>query len=138
MPPAGRDDQLHALHVLNVLVAAKALVAAIARTGGRLPEATDAETEAMRVLYEETSKLQVFETRARARGTLQAFTDEQLAEAIQNLRASKILSAGEQSVLESTAKDDAEAFSLAAEPETKAATDAPSTASSSDDDAFSL
>ena len=117
MPPIGKDEQTHALHALNVVECAKALVAAITRAGGptviQLPEGVQ---EAMRDLFYETSKLQVYETRAAARGSLVKLDDEQLSEAIKDLREQRVLTAGEVAVLSATPEETAAVFTFDDEP----------------------
>jgi hypothetical protein len=114
MPPYGRDEQVQALHMLNVLERAKALIAAIASSGGiaKADLSQEGIRDALRSLFDETSKLQVYESRAAARGTLSKLDDEGLALAIKGVRDGRILTAGEQDVRDATPEQIAEAFSL--------------------------
>lgn len=115
MPPIGRDDKNHAAHVLNVLDCAKALVAALAQAGGL--DKADASKhigvrDALKTLFDQTSKLQIYEARAKARGTLAALDDEQMAMAIKDVRERRVLTADEAEVLDATPEQVAESFSL--------------------------
>lgn len=144
MPPFGQDDKTHAMHVLSVLDCAKAFVAAVSRTGGieallKLnmdPSQLDVR-DALHVMFTETSKLQVYEARARARGTLTQLDDAQLASAIQDVRQRRVLSAGEQETVEATPETITEMFSLD-EPEPVKPAEAPPTDPSKPGDSFSL
>lgn len=121
MPPIGHDDQTHALHVLNAVQSAKALVADIALGGGlarldavQLPEPIKAS---LRALFAEVSKLQVFESRAAARGTLHKLDDEKLAEAVQAVADRRVLTVTEEEILATTPEDMDRAFSIDADVE---------------------
>jgi hypothetical protein len=106
------------MHVLNVLECAKALVAALAATGGiaKADVSQEGVRDALRALFEQTSKLQVYESRAAARGTLSKLDDEKLALAIKEVRDRRILTVGEEDVLAATAEQVDAAFSLDADP----------------------
>ena len=114
MPPFGRDDQIHAMHVLNVMEHAKALVAAIAQSGGlaKADVSQEAVKAALRALFDETSKLQVYEARAAARGTLDKLSDEKLTLAIKDVRDRRVLTIGEEERLVETPEEFADKFSL--------------------------
>lgn len=146
MPPFGRDDTTHAMHVLNVLECAKMLVAAVARVGiDKAMENNPDVKDAMKVLFDETSKLQVYESRARARGTLVALDEAQMAEAIRDVRKRRVLSIGEEESLVATPKQIEESFSIeapegtaSAAPAATPADEAPASSERKSEDSFSL
>jgi hypothetical protein len=130
------------MHVLNVVQCAKALVAAVTRIGfQKAMENTPDINEELRVLFEETSKLQVYEARARARGTLVALDETQMAEAIRDVRKRRTLTIGEEETLAATPEQVEESFSLEAPegaPAQTAADEAPASGERKPEDSFSL
>jgi hypothetical protein len=100
MAPFG-DGQVQALHALSVVDAARTLVAEISRAGGidkldlNAP-ALSAVTDALRATIEQVNRLGVFETRARARGTIGVLTEQDLADRINNLRSAPLVNADQE------------------------------------------
>lgn len=100
MAPFG-DGQVQALHALSVVDAARTLVAEISRAGGiekldlNAP-ALGAVTDALRATIEQVNRLGVFETRARARGTIGVLTEQDLADRINNLRSAPLVNADQE------------------------------------------
>jgi len=117
MPPFGRDDQIQAMHVLNVMECAKALVAAIAQSGGlaRADLTQEGVRDALRALFDQTSKLQVYEARAAARGTMIKLDDERLSLAIKEVRDRRVTTITEEDRLAETPEQAAAKFSLDAD-----------------------
>jgi len=100
MAPFG-DGQVQALHALSVVDAARTLVAEISRAGGidkldlNAP-ALSAVADALRATIEQVNRLGVFETRARARGTIGVLTEQDLADRIKNLRSAPLVNADQE------------------------------------------
>lgn len=143
MPPTGNDEHVQALYVLNVLNCAQALVAAIAQAGGldKLQLQQIGVRDALGALFEQTSKLQVYEVRAKARGTVSALDSASLSEAIKQVRDKRLLSADEEDVLAATPAQVESTFSLDAPEGGAAAGDkepAPASGPRTSGDAFSL
>ena len=113
-PPFGADEKVQAIHVLNVLDCAKVLAAAVAQAGGieKLDVKNVGVRDALTTLFEQTSKLQVYEARARARGTVGSLTDETLTMAVKELRDKRVLTADEEDVRDATPAQIEAAFSL--------------------------
>lgn len=145
MPPFGADEKVQAIHVLSVLDSAKALVAAIAQCGGidKLDVKQVGVRDALVALFEQASKLQVYEARAKARGTVEALDSEALTMAIKDLRDKRTLTADEEDVRDATPAQVDAAFSLDepedAKPEAAAPEEpAPDSGTIESKDAFSL
>jgi hypothetical protein len=135
MPPVGSDEHVQAIHVLNVLDCAKTLVAELAQAGGvnklQLQPAHAGVRDALTALFEQASKLQVYETRARVRGTVGTLDGERLAQAVKEVRDRRLLTAEEEEVRDATPDQIAAAFSIDDEP-------APASGERTPADAFSL
>jgi hypothetical protein len=114
MPPVGSDEHVQAIHVLNVLDCAKILVAEIAKAGGvdKLQLAQIGVRDALKALFEQASKLQVYESRAKVRGTVGSLNGERLAQAVKEVRDQRLLSADEEDVRDATPEQVAATFSL--------------------------
>jgi hypothetical protein len=101
MAPSFGDGQIQALHALSVVDAARTLVAEISRAGGHDKLGLDATPlksvlDALRATIEQVNRLGVFETRARARGTVSALTEEELAGRIKHLRSEPLVNADQE------------------------------------------
>jgi hypothetical protein len=143
MPPVGSDEHVQAIHVLNVLDCAKTLVAAIAQAGGvdKLQLAQIGVRDALKALFEQASKLQVYESRAKVRGTVGALDGERLAQAVKEVRDQRLLSADEEDVRDATPEQVAATFSLDEPEEAAPPSDdepAPASGERKPADAFSL
>jgi hypothetical protein len=131
------------MHVLNVMECAKALVAAIAQSGGlaKADVTQEGVRDALRALFDQTSKLQVYEARAAARGTMIKLDDERLSMAIKEVRDRRVTTVTEEDRLAETPEQAAEKFSLdAPEDDTPATTDdvAPESGERNPSDLFTL
>jgi hypothetical protein len=127
------------MHVLNVMECAKALVAAIAASGGiaKADATHEGVRDALLALFNETSKLQVYEARAAARGTLAKLDDERLALAIKDVRDRRVLTITEEERSVETAEQAADKFSLD-DPEPASDDAAPESGDRKPSDLFSL
>jgi hypothetical protein len=114
MPPVGSDEHVQAIHVLNVLDCAKTLVAEIAKAGGvdKLQLSQIGVRDALKALFEQASKLQVYESRAKVRGTVGSLNGERLAQAVKEVRDKRLLTVDEEEVRDATPEQVASTFSL--------------------------
>jgi hypothetical protein len=112
MPPFGPDEKIQAIHVLSVVAAARALVAAVSRNGGSAKVSADALRDELKALCNETNRLGVYEARAAARGTAKELSDERLADAVEHLRRSITLTADDEELLDLSDEQIADAFGV--------------------------
>jgi len=101
MKLAARLDHIEPFYVMEC---AKALVAAIAASGGlaKADVTHEAVRDALHALFDQTSKLQIYEARAAARGTMVKLDDERLTLAIKEVRDRRILTVTEEERLVET------------------------------------
>ncbi len=135
-PPFGPDEKVQAIHVLSVVAAARALVAAVARNGGHLKVSADMLRDEIKILCNEANRLAVYEARAAARGTVKELSDERLASAVEDLRRRITLSADDEEVLDMSDEQIAETFS--AESLATAESESSDDADGDDDNAFHI
>jgi hypothetical protein len=116
MPPFGKDEQVQAIHVLSVVEAAKLLVAELARAGGvdKVDASKPGVREALKALFDETSKLTIYQARAGARGTIGKLDDEKLSQVVREIRDNKQLSVDEEEARDMTQEDVDSTFSVEA------------------------
>ena len=93
MPPISNDDQAQALHVLSVVQAALALDNVLALAGGPERASMAAVRPQIRALQQEVARLVLFLRGAGTHGLVPAHNAQRIAEAINALRKSPVLSA---------------------------------------------